>query len=614
PEFGVVESIELVDFMCHEKTVVNLTPRLNFITGQNGSGKSAILTALMVALGGKVSVTNRATSLKDLIRGGKSTAIVRIRLRNRGSEAYCPETYGQTIVIERQLSSSGSASSYKITNGDTRAVVSRKKEDVVNITDHMGIQVDNPINMLSQDAAREFLATTNPGSMYMFFLKGTQLFQLSEDLESVRLAIARAESSIERKKEVLPEMRAEKKRWEQHYEDMRQARDLSARLNSLGQQMAWALVEEAEADVGQVDEEIELHAKKVALVDEKIESENAAIEEIEQEVRRIHEQVENQLAQVTPLQDERSAPASTVEEIKSQLRVYKQTEIEINAEARRIRERIDSLNKEIDAERARLQETDQAGKERHRSTIASLEETIKDEEARIAQLQSEQQEYEQRSRSLSDNKSGYIRAVDKAKTIVSRTRSNLDDLKRQTANRLNAFGRGIPEALALIKKAKWRGMQPIGPIGDCIKLRDRRWAPVIETTLDKSLNAFLVDSHADRVALDGIFRRVGCQSRIIICNPELFDYSAGEPSADYLTILRALDISNEVVKRQLINLNRIEQVILVEQRALGDRIMSSNNGSFPRNVVACLSIDGYSVGSRSGGLSTQAMNLVRQSS
>ncbi|KAJ2873693.1 Structural maintenance of chromosomes protein 6, partial [Coemansia asiatica] len=269
---------------------------------------------------------------------------------------------------------------------------------------------------------------------------------------------------------------------------------------------------------------------------------------------------------------------------------------------------------EIDAERARLQETDQDGKERLRNTIVSLEETIKEEESRIAQLQGEQQEYEQQSRSLSDSKSGYIRAVDKAKTIVSRTRSNLDDLKRQTANRLNAFGRGVPEALALIKKTKWRGMQPVGPIGDCIKLRDRRWAPVIETTLDKSLNAFLVDSHADRVTLDGIFRRVGCQSRIIICNTELFDYSAGEPSTEYLTMLRTLDISNEVVKRQLINLNRIEQVILVEQRALGDKIMSSNNGGFPKNVIACLSVDGYSVGSRSGGLATQAMNLVRQSS
>ncbi|KAJ2865722.1 Structural maintenance of chromosomes protein 6, partial [Coemansia asiatica] len=332
-EFGVIESIELIDFMCHEKTVVNLTPRVNFITGQNGSGKSAILTALMVALGGKVSVTNRATSLKDLIRGGRSSATVRVKLRNRGSEAFYPETYGQTIIIERQLNSSGSASSYKITNGDTRAVVSRKREDIVNITDHMGIQVDNPINMLSQDAAREFLAKTNPDSMYMFFLKGTQLFQLSEDLESVRLAIARAESSIERKKEVLPEMRAEKKRWEQHYEDMRQARDISTRLDSLGQQMAWALVEEVEAEVSQVDQEVEMHAKKVSLVDEKIGSENAAIEEIEQEVRRMQEQVESQLAQISPLQDERSTPVSAIEDIKSQLRQYKQTEIEINTEA-----------------------------------------------------------------------------------------------------------------------------------------------------------------------------------------------------------------------------------------------------------------------------------------
>ncbi|KAJ2370936.1 Structural maintenance of chromosomes protein 6, partial [Coemansia sp. RSA 2611] len=262
PEIGIVESVEIVDFMCHERATVNLCPKVNFITGQNGSGKSAILTALIIALGGKASMTNRASSLKGFIREGRQRATVKVQLRNRGPDAYRPELYGSSIVIERQLSSGTVTSQYKLRNGDTGEVVSKKKDDLVAITDHMAIQVDNPINILSQDAAREFLASTSPDKMYQFFLKGTQLHQLREDLSAVSQAITRAESNIERKKEVLPEMKAAKKRWEQHYEDMKQARDLSAKMTALSQQMAWALVEEAENEVREAEEKLGVQQQK----------------------------------------------------------------------------------------------------------------------------------------------------------------------------------------------------------------------------------------------------------------------------------------------------------------------------------------------------------------
>jgi recombinational DNA repair ATPase RecF len=36
--------------MCHQKLSIDLGPHVNFITGQNGSGKSAILAALQVGV------------------------------------------------------------------------------------------------------------------------------------------------------------------------------------------------------------------------------------------------------------------------------------------------------------------------------------------------------------------------------------------------------------------------------------------------------------------------------------------------------------------------------------------------------------------------------------
>ncbi|KAJ1734410.1 Structural maintenance of chromosomes protein 6, partial [Coemansia biformis] len=611
---GIIERVELVDFMCHERADVRLCPKVNFITGQNGSGKSAILTALIIALGGKATATNRAPNLREFIREGRPRAIVRVELRNLGPDAYRPDLFGSSITIERQINATGGApSQYKIrsSSGD---IVSRKKEDVVAITDHMAIQVDNPINILSQDAAREFLASTSPDKMYHFFLKGTQLFQLREDLEAVRQAITHAESSIARKREVLPEMKAEKQRWEQRYGDMRQARDLETRVQALGRELAWAFVEEAEAAVGGVEADIAVQEKKLSKIDGKVATETAAIDAITKEAAQLEEQAAAKLAGLEPLGSERRGPLERMDAIKATLRSLKQTEAEINAEARSTRERVESLRRDIETERARLVDSDTAGKERLKAKVQELDGVVADQEAEISTLQAQQKNLESRSLELNRARDQRKAEVDRARAHVERASAGLGDMMRQTSDQLSAFGRGVREALEMAKREKWHSMAPIGPIGKHIKLRDPRWSRVIETTLDKVLNAFLVGSHADRAALDAIFRRCGCQSRIIVCSQELFDYSQGEPSSEYMTILRAVDIDNEVVKRQLININRVEQIILVEHRAMGDKVMVSNNGGFPRNVTACLSADGYNVGARGGGLSTQAVNLVRPSS
>jgi chromosome segregation ATPase len=90
-----------------------------------------------------------------------------LKLRNRGEDAFRHEIYGDLIVIERRISRDGN-NGYKLKTQDEK-IVSTKREELNAILDHMAIQVDNPLNVLSQDTARQFLHSSSPEDKYKVY-------------------------------------------------------------------------------------------------------------------------------------------------------------------------------------------------------------------------------------------------------------------------------------------------------------------------------------------------------------------------------------------------------------------------------------------------------------
>ncbi|KAG1886425.1 uncharacterized protein F5891DRAFT_968162, partial [Suillus fuscotomentosus] len=72
-EHGIIESIEMHHFMCHKRLTFTFGPQINFIIGECHFeyGKSAVLSAITIALGGKANSTGRGSGLKSFIREGQ---------------------------------------------------------------------------------------------------------------------------------------------------------------------------------------------------------------------------------------------------------------------------------------------------------------------------------------------------------------------------------------------------------------------------------------------------------------------------------------------------------------------------------------------------------------
>ncbi|OAX78937.1 hypothetical protein ACJ72_06751 [Emergomyces africanus] len=85
-------------------------------------------------------------------------------------------------------------------------------------------------------------------------------------------------------------------------------------------------------------------------------------------------------------------------------------------------------------------------------------------------------------------------------------------------------------------------------------------------------------------------KRVGFECAIFIGNDiGRMDTSPNEPDPKFDTALRVLEIDNDLVRRQLIITNGIEQVLLIEN--LEDASVVMFDGERPRNVKRCFCID-----------------------
>merc|ERR1711970_695074 len=95
--------------------------------GENGSGKSAVLTAIVFGLGGSARTSNRGSSNKGFIRTGQNSALVEIKLCNVGERCYKPDLYGESLTICRTVTQT--SSSYKIKDHRGKVVVDRKVKE-----------------------------------------------------------------------------------------------------------------------------------------------------------------------------------------------------------------------------------------------------------------------------------------------------------------------------------------------------------------------------------------------------------------------------------------------------------------------------------------------------
>lgn len=171
-------------------------------------------------------------------------AAIVVRIKNQGDGAYLPDDYGKSIIVERHFTKTGT-SNFKI-KADNGRIVSTKKAELDSIIDYFTLQFDNPMNVLSQDMARQFLSTSSPAEKYKFFVKGVQLEQLDQDYRLIEESIDQILEKLQSKQQDIKILENRKNATQHKLEISDRHESLRNKIRSIRNQMAWAQVEEQE--------------------------------------------------------------------------------------------------------------------------------------------------------------------------------------------------------------------------------------------------------------------------------------------------------------------------------------------------------------------------------
>ena len=579
-EYGVIEEVRCRNFMCHGNLRIKLGPLINFIIGHNGSGKSAVLTALTMCLGGKATATNRATSMKSLIKEGQESATLAVKIKNRGDGAYKPDLYGTSILVERHFSKSG-ASGFKIKNAEEK-IISTKKGDLDDILDYFAFQLDNPINVLTQDMARQFLSNSTPEDKYKFFIKGTQLETLDADYKMMEEYLDGLEAKLRSRRSDISDLKQKAQQAEKRKKRLDASRGITENIQKTQHMHAWAQVEEQERILETYERDVVMqrqlieeatdrasdatgtydgHNQAFEAATNHLDSLKANIDEVQS---RYTEEKAAFDANTKDLMDQRAQERLVKEGLKASKSNKKRLEQEINEEQSRL------SGAEGPAQAERLQRLEEL-----KETVEEVEQKIQDHVAQKDALMAAKDE-------ASRNVHAARRPIEEASSALERSSGLVTRLQRDQGNRFAPFRPNMAYlARAVDNETRWR-KKPVGPMGLHVKLLKPEWSSQIEKTFGGVLDSFVCTNKEDQTLLSQIMRKINCPVQIYIGPDRPLDTTGKEPDEGLDTILRVLEIDNDMVRNQLIINQAIDQTVLIPDNNKASAFMY--HGPRPRNA------------------------------
>lgn len=563
---GYIKTIKLLNFMCHEHFQIELTPNLNFIIGNNGTGKSAILTAIAVGLGATASQAQRSGQLKGLIRHGTEKASVTIVLNNTGDFAYQPEIYGDEIVLERSITQ---------TANKFRVKIGKKFQDLKTVhlkamLNYLGIRINNPMVFLNQDMAKKFLTSATKKEKYDNFASANYFnfvygnyADIKKNLESVEIALSEVKPNLDK-------LQLEAEKSKALLLQIKDSKEKLALVSDMRKLHAYKKLNQLQSEIksitAKIIEKSELIQRCESIKNGEysvtIESFKQNIKELDENLNILRQDINDISDKIRQTNIERQKFEREIQSLKTDSMFYTKQLKKQESDLVKVKSAHDISLKEF---HSKTDENNQKLLEEKQNKNEELL-LINDKINRIFELKSQ---VDDELYSLEEEKrttlAEFSKKIMENQTILNESHNKMDVLSSFGPN----MGKCMNEINKLTQSSRF-SFPPVGPLGSLVTIKgayEADWAVLVQNRLLNQLNAFVVANQRDKSLLEGVLKKYNLERRFnyIIRKMSLFDYSRDIPKGDnLLKMTDILEFNSEAVKCVFVDLSSIHTLLLAE--------------------------------------------------
>lgn len=573
---GRLTSVDVENFMCHNRLVLDLHPTTNFITGENGAGKSAICAAVQMCLGSRAASTHRGDSLGNLVKHGSADeAILRVTLSNEGEGAFKPELFGARVTVERVISKSR-ASTYCLRNAKG-AVVSRKKGDLDDLLNALDIHVSNPMVVMDQETSKKFLYS-KPKQKYQFFTEATSLASVRAALDDLEVEMLNTCNVVAGCKPMARKWKHAVREAKARYDEAKAACALDDKIHAVDLRLMWVATRE---------EEESAEAQRVLLqeLEGKADATRAKAQNLQADIEGMRAKLEAVKEDAANAQAKRDEFDAMLKVVSKRISVEKGRKATLEREINSARGHIAALTKRLvaaEAERAR----------RPRVDPSSVEAAIQDKRAKVEaadlrvdacmkrqdQIRSDIASVEDRlatARAALGVANGVLQQAERdARTVAQR----LEYLRSAGArdNPVARYGEAFVRLNAAIEACPDFEVRPVGPVGAHARLLPEYegWLKAMEAVLASKSKSYVVHSFADGKRLAAMADRFGLRD----LQYTVLKHQAHAPRIDprppgVLFAHTTLHVENPWVWTYILDSTRLDTIALTETHRTAEKLL-----------------------------------------
>ncbi|CAD7697785.1 unnamed protein product, partial [Ostreobium quekettii] len=606
---GQIVSVKLVNFMNHDHFEVHFGPHVNFVSGQNGSGKSAILQAVQICLAVKARDTGRGTNVSQYVKTGTSSGTVRVSLWNSPVEdAFEHDKYGDVITVERKLLRTGGGTYHMLSSKGVP--IGKGAESVKDMLRHFNIDCSNPIVVMTQDFARTFLKPSGSQlerNLFKVYMKATQFEHTLENLRNARIHKENMKADSDFQGKEVEAARKEAEDLRQRVEELQQVEGIAERIEAMFNCCMHVSQKEFEKRLAELEakctQEIKPRLKElVRLRDEKRE-----------EIRMLKDRKGAEAKRLSALH-ERVSGAS---ELKKQMK--EQTKFLTNMKTRKAHA-IDRLTKDIanmeeekkgiEKQLATFHEDFAASRataeQEYQRQLSQAQEQYNASKAEMIKAKQAASEFAEAVAVAEANVSRVAEEVTRARQYVHNKEQQLEKLKNAQGNRVAIFGG--PAMVELVRRIDLHKREfhnaPLGPIGSLLSLDSKDMALAVQYAIGQLFRNFIVSDRHDEM----VFKRImhSLNNRALTNTVQCYNYSFDRPPYSDVrhlalpegvqTVLDVLKITKipkwHIVQNILIDYGNIEAVGLCKQESMA---FSAIRGHAGRQLSCVFLPDGRKV-------------------